>query len=78
MMKPVDYRETFIISRDLPYGSPPARSAGTCEDQGDASPRAHRLSSKGLTPDPAGLPVSSYSGGLGLVMVNARWLNRMR
>jgi hypothetical protein len=78
MMKPVDYRETFMISRDLPYRSPPARSAGACEDQG--TPHLGRIVSlqKGLTSDPAVLPVSAYSGGLGLVMVNARWLNRMR
>ena len=33
MMKSVDCRETFMISRDLLYGPPPGHPAGVCEDQ---------------------------------------------
>ncbi len=58
MMKPVDYKETFMTSRDLPYGSPPARPAGACQNQGTLHRGRVVSLEKKLIPGP---PISRFS-----------------
>ena len=75
MLKPIDYRETYVVSQDLPYCAIQLPAEGSLQRQGALHTVALRTTCTATASDAR---ASTYAEGLGLVRMNSRWLNRMR
>jgi hypothetical protein len=75
VLKPIDYRETYVVSQELPFCAIQLSTEGSLQRQGALHTVALQTTCTATASDTR---ASIYSEGLGLVRINSRWLNRMR
>jgi hypothetical protein len=75
MLKPIDYRDIYMVSQDLPYCEIQLPTEGSSQRQGTFHTRALQNTCRATASD---AQASAYADGPGLVRINSRWLNRMR
>jgi hypothetical protein len=73
MLKPIDYRETYVDSQGLPAIQLPTE--GNLHRQGTLHIGALQITRPTTASDARAF---TSAEGVGLVRINSRWLNRMR
>ena len=78
MMNRFDFRETSVYVGRIGNAPLPVRPTSESTMQGVVAVVSFGSAEEVVIHKPPSFSTSPNSGGIGLVMVNARWLNRMR
>lgn len=76
MLKPHEYREQYVVTKDMPYLKKDGRQSGPQPTSGFLHTGRVVYLSPEARKSEEDREIAAYADGIGLLLLNARWLKR--